>query len=121
VGGWRINNRELGRDIEARFGDIVEKETPVDVYFDMQAVEDSGVDLADVARYIGTYTIGDNIPEGAIGTNRVPDGRLDERLFAGAFTTDYFKSLSTNEIESFGDSAYEEGDLTIPFDGDNDQ
>jgi predicted AlkP superfamily pyrophosphatase or phosphodiesterase len=121
VGGWRINNRELGRDIEARFGNIVEKETPVDIYFDMQAVEDSGVDLADVSRYIGTYTIAENIPEGAVGTNRVPAGRLDERLFAGAFTTDYFKSLSMRKIESFGDSAYEEGDLTIPFDEDNGQ
>jgi predicted AlkP superfamily pyrophosphatase or phosphodiesterase len=121
VGGWRINNRELGRDIEARFGDIVEKETPVDIYFDMEAVEDKDVDLNDVARYIGTYTIGENIPEGARGADRVPDGRLDELLFAGAFTTDYFKSLSERRIRSFGDSAYEEGDLTIPFDGEGGQ
>jgi arylsulfatase A-like enzyme len=121
VGGWRINNRELGRDIEARFGDIVQKETPVDIYFDMEAVEDGNVDLTDVARYIGTYTIGENIPEGAPGADRVPDGRLDELLFAGAFTTDYFESLSAGEIRSFGDSAYEEGDLTIPLDGDDGQ
>jgi hypothetical protein len=121
VGGWRINNRELGRDIEARFGNIVEKETPVDIYFDLEAVADENVDLADVARYIGTYTIGENIPEGAPGADRVPDARLDELLFAGAFTTDYFESLSVAEIQSFGDSAYEEGDLTIPFDGDDGQ
>jgi arylsulfatase A-like enzyme len=121
VGGWRINNRELGRDIEARFGNIIEKETPVDIYFDMEAVEDENVDLADVARYIGTYTIGENIPPGAPGADRVPDARLNELLFAGAFTTDYFESLSVNEIQSFGDSTYEEGDLTIPFDGDDGQ
>jgi predicted AlkP superfamily pyrophosphatase or phosphodiesterase len=121
AGGWRINNRELGRDIEARFGNIVEKETPVDIYFDMEAVADENVDLADVARYIGTYTIGENIPDGAPGADRVPDGRLDELLFAGAFTTDYFESLSVGEIRSFGDSAYEEGDLTIPFDRDDGQ
>ena len=30
-GGWRINSKELQRDIEERFGEIVEKVTPVDV------------------------------------------------------------------------------------------
>lgn len=114
-GGWRINSRELHRDIEARFGDIVEKVTPVDVYFDLDAVEEEGIDLADVARYVGTYTLGENIPEGRPGEDLVPEGRRDELLFAGAFSTDYFRSLDPAEIESFGPGEYPEGDLFLPF------
>ena len=114
-GGWRINSRELQRDIIDRFGEIVEKVTPVDVYFDLDAVEEEGVDLSDVARYLGTYTLGENIPEGRPGEDLVPEGRRDDLLFAGAFSTDYFRSLDPDEIESFGPGEYPEGDLFLPF------
>ena len=114
-GGWRINSRELQRDIVQRFGDIVEKVTPVDVYFDRDAVEEEGVDISDVARYVGTYTIGDNIPDDAAGADRVPEGRLDELLFAGAFSTGYFGSIDPAEIAELGAGEYPEGDLYLPF------
>ncbi|MGH2753804.1 MAG: alkaline phosphatase family protein [Actinomycetota bacterium] len=112
-GGWRINNRELQRDIEARFGNIVEKVTPVDVYFDRERIEDEDVSIDDVARFVGTYTIGENIPDGAEGAERVPDDRLEEILFAGAFSTDYLTSLTADEVAAFGEGDYPEGDFTI--------
>lgn len=109
-GGWRINNIELQRDIERRFGeDIVMKVTPVDVYFDLDEVEEQDVDLADVARFLGAYTLGDNVPEDIPGADRVPEGRMDETLFAGAFTGDYIESLGPDEIDAFGPSDYPEG------------
>lgn len=114
-GGWRINNKELERDIVARFGDIVEKATPVDIYFDRDRVEEENIDLADVARYLGTYTLGDNIPEGKPGEDMVPDARRDELLFAGAFSTDYLAGLDLETIQEFGPSEYPEGDLYLPF------
>jgi len=114
-GGWRINNKELQRDIVARFGEIVEKVTPVDVYFDRDKVEEDNVDLADVARYLGTYTLGDNIPEGKPGEDLVPEARRDELLFAGAFSTDYLAALDPEELQGFGASGYPEGDLFLPF------
>jgi predicted AlkP superfamily pyrophosphatase or phosphodiesterase len=121
-GGWRINNKELERDIVDQFGvDILEKATPVDVYMDRDRMEEEGIGLDEVARYLGTYTIGDNVPDGAPGADRVPDARLDEVLFAGAFSTDYLQGLSPEEIASFGDGIYPEGDLTIGDDGDEDQ
>jgi hypothetical protein len=113
VGGWRINSRELQRDIEARFGDILEKVTPVDAYFDLDAIEESDVSMGDVARYVGTYTLGDNIPEGAPGADLVPEGRLDDLLFAGAFSTDYLTELSPDDVAAFGEGEYPEGDFTI--------
>lgn len=109
-GGWRINNIELQRDIERRFGDdIVMKVTPVDVYFNLDEIEEQDVSMSDVARFLGAYTLGDNVPEGAPGADRVPEARLDETLFAGAFTGDYIESLSPEVIEGFGESEYAGG------------
>jgi Type I phosphodiesterase / nucleotide pyrophosphatase len=113
VGGWRINGKELEADIEQRFGPIIEKITPVDIYVDMEAVEREDVSLADVSRYISVYTIGENIPDGEPGANRVPEGRLGELLFAGAFPTDYLRSLDEAAIEGFGDSDYPEGEFVF--------
>jgi hypothetical protein len=111
-GGWRIATEELERDVEERFGDgIVEKITTVDFFMDLDAVAREGVDLGDVARFLGTYTIGDNIAVDQAGAEYVPEARLDDRLFAGAFSTAYLQSLGNQEIASFGASDYPEGDL----------
>ncbi len=66
-----------------------------------------------MARFLGTYTVGDNIPEGAAGASGVPEGRLDDALFAGAFSTEYLQSLTPERISSFGEGTYEESDLLI--------
>jgi predicted AlkP superfamily pyrophosphatase or phosphodiesterase len=110
VGGWRVNNVELQRDIEDRFGDVIEKITPVDIYVDVNETDEG--ELTEIARYIGTYTIGENIPEDAPGADRVPDARLDELLFVGAFPTGYLQALTPARIQSFGDSDYAEGEFT---------
>jgi hypothetical protein len=115
IGGWRIGTDELERDIERRFGNILEKSTPVDIYFDMEAVEREGVDLSDVARWLGTYTIEDNLPEGIAGFDRIPEDRLDDTLFAAAFSTEYLQALTDSDIEQFGFGDYgAHGDLTSP-------
>ena len=114
LGGWRINSKEIERDIEVRFGNVLEKVTPVDAYFDLEAMEEEGVELADIARWLGTYTLGENIPEGAPGEDNVPEARRDELLFAGAFSTDFLANLTDDDIDSFGEGDYPEGDLTSP-------
>lgn len=114
LGGWRINSDEVERDIEARFGNVLGKVTPVDIYFDLDALEREDVSIDDVARWLATYTVGDNVPDEAPGTDAVPDARLDDLLFAGAFTTEYLASLNDGEIASFGKGEYREGDLTSP-------
>ena len=111
-GGWRIATEELERDVEERFGDgIVEKITTVDFFMDLDAVAREGVDLGEVARFLGTYTIGDNIAVDQAGAEFVPRARLDDRLFAGAFSTGFLQSLSDDDIASYGASEYPEGDL----------
>lgn len=114
VGGWRINSYELERDIEARFGaPVVQKVTPVEIFMDVPAMEDEGISLTDIARFLGSYTLGENIPDGRPGATRVPQGRRPERLFAGAFPTGYLSSLDGEAIAAFADSVYPEGDLTV--------
>jgi hypothetical protein len=113
-GGWRISIEELEKDVEERFGDgLIEKITTADLFVDRDVVSRRGVDLTDVARFLGTYTIADNIPEGSPGAVRVPEARLDDSLFAGAFSTDYLQSLTPGHIASFGPGSYEESDLLI--------
>ena len=110
-GGWRINSNELKADIEARFGNVVEKITTVDIFFEPEAIENGDVDLEDVSRYLGTYTIGDNIPRGEPGAGFVPEDRLDDTIFAGAFATDYITALTQQQIETFGCGEYPDGVL----------
>jgi hypothetical protein len=109
VGGWRINATELQRDIEREFGDVIEKVTPTDIRVRTEGVEAEGVSLEDVARFIGAYTVGDNIPEGRPGAERIPDGLLQDELFAGAFPTDYITSLDDRALDALGPSRFPEG------------
>jgi predicted AlkP superfamily pyrophosphatase or phosphodiesterase len=114
-GGWRINSVELQKDIDRRFGDgVVLKVTPVDIYFHLDKVREDDVSLDDIARFIGSYTLRDNIAEGQPGADHVPEDRLDETLFAGAFSGDYIESLDESDIEGFGDSDYPEGTFVRP-------
>lgn len=114
-GGWRISMPEVANDIEERFGDVVQKVTTADLYLDREALADSGYTTTEIARFLGTYTIGENITDGAPGADRVPEGRLDERVFAGAFPASFLRNLTPERIESFGPGVYPESDLTIPF------
>jgi predicted AlkP superfamily pyrophosphatase or phosphodiesterase len=113
LGGWRINTNELVRDIEDRFGDgIVADRNSVELFLDLEMVEEQDVDLSEIASYIGAYTVKENLPDNRPGLDRVPAARLDERLFAGAFTTDFLESLSADDIGEFGDGEYVEGRLS---------
>lgn len=116
-GGWRINTGEVKSDIEAQFGPVVEKVTPADIFLDMDAMGREGWEPEDVARYLGTYTVADSIPEGKPGADLVPEGRMDDRVFAGAFSTGFLESLDPvvdpRRIEQFGESEYPEGNFVV--------
>jgi predicted AlkP superfamily pyrophosphatase or phosphodiesterase len=112
-GGWRIGIPELERDIEAAFGPICKKVTTLDLQLDMEVVERNGVDLTEVAEFFSTYSLGDNIPQGAPGVSRVPAGRLGEPLFAGAFPTGFLQDLTPAETAAYGKSIYPEGSFPV--------
>jgi hypothetical protein len=113
--GWRINTSELERDIVARFGDVVLNATPADLYLDLDGLDKEGVSAEEIALWIGTYTIADNIPDGAPGEDLVPAERLDETLYAAAFTGEFLADPPI-DIESLGAGDYgEDGDLPVVY------
>ena len=115
IGGWRINTTELELDIVARFGDVVQQATPADLYLDADGLRAEGVTAEDIARWLGTYTLGENLPEGAAGIDLVPKARLDDTLYAGAFTSDFLSDPDLN-IEGLGRGEYGEfGDLPVIY------
>lgn len=114
TGGWRINLRELETDIEAELGPVIEKVTTLDVEIDRARMEEHGVDEIDIVDFVASYTLGENIPDGAPGMDAVPEDRLDETLFAGAFPSSFLAGLAQDQIAGFGASSYAEGDLTSP-------
>ncbi len=71
----------------------------------------TGVTVEDIARFLGTYTIDDNMPDDDPDRDRVPEARLQETVFAGAFSTEYLAGLSDDDIEDFGAGEYPEGTL----------
>ena len=107
--GWRVMTSELERDIVTHFGPVVEAPSPADIYLDHEAMEERGITADDIARWLGDYTIEQNIPDGAPGKDLVPAERLDDRVFAAVISTDFFESLTFERIRSFGESDYAEG------------
>lgn len=115
VGGWRINTSELERDIVTRFGPVVQDATPADLYLDADGLATAGVTAEDVALWIGTYTLGQNIPDGAPGSELVPDDRLDDTLYAAAFTGEFLADPPF-DMETLGAGDYgEDGDLPVIY------
>lgn len=113
IGGWRINATELELDIVARFGDVVVNANPADLYLDRDALRQEGVRAEDIARWLGTYTLGENLPDGAPGIDLVPKARLDDTLFAGAFTSAFLTDPDL-DVEGFGPGEYGEfGDFPV--------
>lgn len=115
IGGWRINTTELELDIVTRFGDVVQQATPADLYLDADGLRAEGVTAEDIARWLGTYTLGENLPEGAAGIDLVSNTRLDDTLYAGAFTTDFLTDPDL-DVAGFGPGEYGEfGDLPVTY------
>jgi hypothetical protein len=110
-GGRRIDGRELTADIEAEFGDVVQRLSATEIFLDPAAMRRLSVTPDDVARFVATYTAGDNVPEEQADT-LAPAGAA-ETLFAGAFSASFLERLDEAAVEAFGPSSYPEGDLTI--------
>ena len=107
VGGWIIDGKELEGDVQRAF------DVKVSVRSHQLNVTSrvSPETIEEIARFLGTYTIGDNIPEGARSAGRVSEARRAEGLFAGAFPTAWLWDLTLEDIGDFGASKYPEGDL----------
>jgi hypothetical protein len=114
VDGVRIHPDLVGRRIDEYFGlKIVQKVTPSGLFMDRAAMEDSGITLENVARFVATYAFGDGLPAD-VDRSAIPQAELDRRVFAGALPATYLAELDEATIAGLGPGAYPEGDLTSP-------
>jgi hypothetical protein len=113
-GGVRIDPDVVGRRVVEYFrSPLVERTSPSGIFLDMEAVEDAGIDLEDVARYVATLLYRDVLPADA-DVNLVPPELGARRVFAAVLPGPFIASLSEADLRSFGGSAFPEGDLTSP-------
>jgi arylsulfatase A-like enzyme len=62
IGGYGIDPNEVKRDIDEEFGPITRAVWPTEVFLLDDAMEEEGVEVADVARFLAEYKLGDNDP-----------------------------------------------------------
>lgn len=116
VGGLRIHPEAVGRRIEERFGPIVEAVTPASVFLDRGEVRRRGIELAEVARFVGDLSYADGLPD-EVDRATIPEDVLRRRIFAGVFPGEWLVAMSDGEIASLGRGLYgAEGDLRSPVD-----
>lgn len=112
--GLRIDRYELAEDVNDVFG-VVEAAQPSDMYVNFEELEERGLTLEEIARWIGDYRYGEGLPTG-FDADELPDAVLSERVFAAALPGPFLESLSNAEIEALGPGDYPESDLTSPPD-----
>ena len=123
TGGWRINNKELERDITTEFGEgVLEKATPVDIYLDMDVLESEDIEAGRcrrVARQLhdrrqhprrrarqrprgrGAFSTRPCLPERSASTTcRICRPRTSSRLAKGSTRRD---ASSTRRVNEAGD------------------
>lgn len=92
-GGWPIGGGELRRDANAALDraddgkDIVTQVTSAGAFVDRSQLEANDTTMAEVARWLAGYRVGENVVEG----DRLPEAwrdRADEPLFDGAVIGD---------------------------------
>ncbi|MGH2735563.1 MAG: alkaline phosphatase family protein, partial [Actinomycetota bacterium] len=80
VDGFGISPREIEDDIRAEFGDVVRAVWPTEVFLYDDALEEEGVSVEEIARFLGRYTLSDNaqLGESFAGAGQF---ELNDRLF----------------------------------------
>ncbi len=113
-GGLRIDRFRMAAAINAYFGtEIVEAVHPDDVYLNSEALSEISIGVEGVASLIGDLRYRDVLPDGT-DLERVPPGRLDERVFAAALPGAFLEALTAEEIRQLGPGEFPEADLTSP-------
>lgn len=100
--GWMINSSEVERDVEAAF-DIDARVRSHQLNITSRA---DAATIKEVARFLGSYTVGDNIPKGVPGEDRVATALRDDLVFAGAFPTSWLSGLTSRDLQEFGAGSY---------------
>jgi predicted AlkP superfamily pyrophosphatase or phosphodiesterase len=110
----RVDRYALEDDIDAYFGTAITVSAhPSELFLDLDAMEEAGITLDDVAGYVASYTYREGLPA-ETDLEGVPESVLDQGVFAAALPGPYLRSLTDGEIDALGPGDWPEGDLTSP-------
>jgi hypothetical protein len=116
VGGTRVDPRELGRDIEAKFHGgryrVIESVVPSEIYLNAQALDDLGITRGDVAAFLRDYRYGQNIGP-YIHDDAIEHDLLDHPEFAAVFATEFLATLADKDLAAYGETRYPDADPGI--------
>lgn len=116
VGGTRVDPRELGKDIDARFhggrARVVESVVPSEVYLNAQALDDLGITRGDVAAFLRDYRYRENIGP-YIRSEAIETNLLENPEFAAVFATEFLTTLADSDLSVYGDTGYPDADPGI--------
>jgi hypothetical protein len=87
--------------------------TPSGLFLRSNVMDDAGITLEAVARFVATYRYGDGLPAD-VDHSTIPRTELNRRVFAGALPSTYLAEIDHEAITALGPGAYPEGDLTSP-------
>jgi hypothetical protein len=117
VGGTRVDPRELGKDIEAKFHGghhrVVEKVVPSEIYLNPEALDELGITRGDVAAFLRDYRYGENIGP-YIHADAIETNLLENPEFAAVFSSDFLAGLGGGDLSAYGDTVYPGADPGIP-------
>jgi predicted AlkP superfamily pyrophosphatase or phosphodiesterase len=116
AGGVRLDPIQLDTDLKKEFGgfsDVVQEVVPSEVYLNTDALWEQGATVEDVAAFLQDYpyrrNIGPYVPRDAIEQDL-----LDRQQFSAVFANTYLDTIDEATVETFGETAYPEGDEGIP-------
>ncbi|MFP5297361.1 MAG: alkaline phosphatase family protein [Actinomycetota bacterium] len=99
VNGYAIDPNEVKADINAEFGEVTRAVWPTEVFLLEDEMAELGVTVEDVARFLSTYTVGDNLsdPNTFTGTFSPSD-----RIFALSTPSSFLTSFDPRIGDSCG-------------------
>jgi arylsulfatase A-like enzyme len=94
VDAYGIDSNEMRRDLEDRFGPVVQDIAPTEVFLDEAALEAAGSTVEEVARFVGDYRLGDNAT--GVATQMLGAGSYDpyDRVMAIAVPSHLLSEVS---------------------------
>jgi predicted AlkP superfamily pyrophosphatase or phosphodiesterase len=114
TGGVRVHPDILGRSVDEYFGrKLVQQVTPSGLFLHHDVLEEAGITLEDVARFVAGFRYGDGLPAD-VDRPGISAEELERLVFAAALPATFLEGLTEEDVAAFGAGDYPEGDLTSP-------
>lgn len=114
TGGVRVHPDIVGRSVDEYFGrKLVQQVTPSGLFLHHDVMEEAGITLEDVARFVAGYRYGDGLPAD-VDSSAIPAKELERHVFAAALPASFLEGLTEEDLAEFGAGDYPEGNLTSP-------